>query len=302
MQEPEEPLFFWGNSATECESFVNTVNRYAWKSGKSDDSKWIAHFAMSCLSGKALRWAMQLDRNTRKDWDLLSAALLLEYKEDVNNNGPELQSPGIPTPAAAPTATTQLIRGISALNSGSISGRIRVDADNPSLGGYVSRNRSSFGILMTCIKPESAMKVQWTPSSAPHLLQILDPPVPEYNHLGVTHYSNDPAYSLFGPNSTVSAALTCVTKPDAHGCVTSLRRDAEGRLVSGKSRAAIWNVLADLNIIPIIEEAGCQYTMIPFLRVTSKIIMVVANCESYMAKTQSTASTASRLKLVFEPI
>lgn len=81
--EPEEPLFCRGNGATECENFVNAVNRHAWKFDKSDDSKWTANFAMSCMNGKALRWSMQLDRNTRKDWDLLSAALLLEYREDV---------------------------------------------------------------------------------------------------------------------------------------------------------------------------------------------------------------------------
>lgn len=86
---PEEPIFFRGNGATECESFVNKVNRYTWKSGQSDDSKWIAHFAMSCLTGKALRWSMQLDKDTRKDWDLLSAALLLNYTEDVVDNEAE---------------------------------------------------------------------------------------------------------------------------------------------------------------------------------------------------------------------
>ncbi|KAG8925741.1 hypothetical protein FRC01_009764 [Tulasnella sp. 417] len=255
MQKPDQPLFFRGNGATKCEDFVNAVNRYAWKSGKSDDSKWTAHFAMSYLSGKALRWSMQLDNNVRSDWGFLSAALLLEYSKNVEDGEPEPRSPTIPTPAAAPPI--ELIRRMSALSLGSISGHIRVDSDRPSVRGYVSRDVNGLGILTTCPDRYNAIKVHWSPSSHPHLMRALNAPVSTYDYLGVAHFSNDPSHTRFGPGSTASAALTYTTKPDARGRVASMRRAKRTKkLVSGKSRAAIWSVLADSTIIPIVEESG----------------------------------------------
>ncbi|KIO24370.1 hypothetical protein M407DRAFT_101634 [Tulasnella calospora MUT 4182] len=132
-------------------------------------------------------------------------------------------------------------------------------------------------------------------------MQVLNPPVPRYDYLGMTHFSDSPKYSLFGPDSTASASLTCTTKPNAKRHVTSMRRNA-GEPVSGKSRAAIWNFLADSTIIPIVEESGCQYALIPFVLDDSKMIVLVANCESYMARASSTPRTGSRVKLVFEPV
>ncbi|KAG8927107.1 hypothetical protein FRC00_002277 [Tulasnella sp. 408] len=260
MQGPEEPLFFHGNGARECENFVNTVNRYAWKSGKSEDSKWIAHFAMSCLTGKALRWAMQLDKDTRKDWDLLSAALLLNYTEDAEGNEAELRSSMIPTPAKAPMPpATELIRGNSRLGLRPLCGRIRIDTDRSYLRGYVSRDLDSFGMLIVSPNPDNAIKVQWTPESSPNLMRVLT--------IQFTLYMgpNPPRQYYFEvPSPTLnnlitrSAALTCTTKPNPQGRLTSLRKDGKTQKpVTGKSRAAIWSVLADLTIIPIVEEAGC---------------------------------------------
>ncbi|KIO24369.1 hypothetical protein M407DRAFT_244462 [Tulasnella calospora MUT 4182] len=300
MQDSEEPLFFRGNGATECEDFVNTVNRYAWKSGKAEDPKWAAHFAMSCLSGKALRWSMQQDKNTRSDWDLLSVALLLEYTEDLEDKESELRSPAIPTAAAAPA--TELVRGISTLSSGPLSGRIRLDTDFAS-PVYVSWNAGSAGILTICSNPDDAIKVHWTPGSSRHLIRVLNPSVTKYDYLGVTHFSDDPRYSLFGPNSTASAALTFVTKPNAQGYVTSMRRNKKtGEPVSGKSRAAIWNILADSTIVMIVEDSGSQYAMTPLVGGENNSIYMVANCESYMAAFNLTATTCSRRTLVFEPV
>ncbi|KAG8935322.1 hypothetical protein FRC01_003074 [Tulasnella sp. 417] len=88
MQNPEEPLSFRGKGGTECEDFISMVNRSAWKAGKSGDYSWIAGFAMSCFAGKALRWSMQLDNETRGDWNLLSRALLLKYAEDEEDEPP----------------------------------------------------------------------------------------------------------------------------------------------------------------------------------------------------------------------
>lgn len=86
--DPEEPISFRGQGATECEDFINMVNRSAWSAGKTDDSKWIAGFAMSCFAGKALRWSMQLDNAIRADWTLLSRALLLKYTDDEGDDYP----------------------------------------------------------------------------------------------------------------------------------------------------------------------------------------------------------------------
>ncbi|KAG8925738.1 hypothetical protein FRC01_009761 [Tulasnella sp. 417] len=215
---------------------------------------------MSCLSGKALRWAMQLDRNTRRDWDLLSTALLLEYTGDVEDNGTELRSPAIPTPAAASAAPTELVRATSTLSLGPLSGRIRVETDLSSIRGYVSRDGNSSGVLTICSDAENALRVHWTPSSSPHLIHIL-------------------------------------------GHVESIRNDPEAGESAGKSRAAVWNVLADSTIIPIVEESGYRYSLIPFVWEINRVIAVVANCEAYMkqARFNGLGLKGGQVKLVFEP-
>ncbi|KAG9044703.1 hypothetical protein FS837_007679 [Tulasnella sp. UAMH 9824] len=130
-------------------------------------------------------------------------------------------------------------------------------------------------------------------------MQILDPPVSGYNYLGVTHYSDAPVYTRFGPNSTASAGLTCLMKPNDQGRVASLRKDDRGGIVSGKSRAAIWNILADLTMVPIVEESGCEYAMIPFVWDDTRLIVLVANCESYKADFKG--RPGGRVKLILEP-
>ncbi|KAG8971813.1 hypothetical protein FRC05_010773 [Tulasnella sp. 425] len=250
----EEPVSFRGQGAAECEDFVSTVNRYAWKAGKANDPKWIAGFAMSCFAGKALRWSMQLSTDTRGDWNLLSNALFSKYTEDEEDVPP---ASGIPTPAAAPIA--ELTRSMSNLSLAPRIGWIKVDtgSNRPYAGGYISRHTGSTGILTTCSDPEFAIQVRWTPQANPHLIEIMNPPIPTFSYLGAAHFSNDKSYTQFGPKSTASASLTYVTAPDTLGRSASLRTDTRtGKPVTGPSRSAVWVVLTDGTVIPVVEDSG----------------------------------------------
>ncbi|KAG8895753.1 hypothetical protein FRB99_000364, partial [Tulasnella sp. 403] len=72
-------IVFKGGDGTECEDFIQSVRKYAFSEGKLDDKAWTALFASTCFSGKALRWHVALDNNTKTNWDLLEAALLEEW-------------------------------------------------------------------------------------------------------------------------------------------------------------------------------------------------------------------------------
>ncbi|KAG8896618.1 hypothetical protein FRB99_008797, partial [Tulasnella sp. 403] len=83
-----ELFSFGGNSGKECEDFIQNVRRYAFSQGKLKDKEWVALFASTCFSGKALRWHAELDDVTKESWDLLEAALLEEWcpnNSEVNN-------------------------------------------------------------------------------------------------------------------------------------------------------------------------------------------------------------------------
>ena len=72
-------LRFRGISGVECENFVQSVRFIALTEDKEDDDQWMLDFATARLSSKALRWHSRLDREIRKNWDLLVQALMDEY-------------------------------------------------------------------------------------------------------------------------------------------------------------------------------------------------------------------------------
>ncbi|KAG8893468.1 hypothetical protein FRB99_001923, partial [Tulasnella sp. 403] len=98
---------FSGNSGEECEDFIQNVRRHAFSQGKLKDKEWVALFASTCFSGRALRWYARLDDPTKESWDLLQAALLEEWpNRDSAPSKPSVSrdtsTASIITPPAAP--------------------------------------------------------------------------------------------------------------------------------------------------------------------------------------------------------
>ncbi|KAG8966547.1 hypothetical protein FRC05_002620 [Tulasnella sp. 425] len=126
-------LDFTGESAEKAESFVQAVHRRAFAAGRQKENAWIAEFACTCFSKKALRWYDTLDAETQNDWKLLRRAILGEYTASppapatVPSAAPALVgSPSSTTPAAPPpSAVTMKI------------GRIRIDSEDHTKRRYL---------------------------------------------------------------------------------------------------------------------------------------------------------------------
>lgn len=73
-----DDLIFTGGGE-ECEMFIVSVKKQAFRAGKATDNAWSAQFAGTCFAGAALRWYEGLDDVTQNDWGLLRKALLARY-------------------------------------------------------------------------------------------------------------------------------------------------------------------------------------------------------------------------------
>ncbi|KAG8925607.1 hypothetical protein FRC00_003816 [Tulasnella sp. 408] len=88
---------FRGGSGSDCEEFIRAVYAYAFEKDKTDDNKWIAAYASTRLSGKALRWYARQDNTVKADWSALQVALLDQYppsddeEEDDEADKPKAQ-------------------------------------------------------------------------------------------------------------------------------------------------------------------------------------------------------------------
>ncbi|KAG8891373.1 hypothetical protein FRB99_003637, partial [Tulasnella sp. 403] len=72
-------ITFSGSSGKECEDFILNIRQYAFSKGKLKDKEWMALFASTCFSGRALGWHIMLDNDAKGNWDLLEVALLKEW-------------------------------------------------------------------------------------------------------------------------------------------------------------------------------------------------------------------------------
>ncbi|KAG9047848.1 hypothetical protein FS837_001383 [Tulasnella sp. UAMH 9824] len=78
--QPTLRLEFRGHDATECEDFINAVQRYTLSQGKQADDRWMAQFAASCFTRDALRWWTGLEEDVQWSWKLLRKAMLGRYR------------------------------------------------------------------------------------------------------------------------------------------------------------------------------------------------------------------------------
>lgn len=74
-----EAIVFSGRDGHECEEFVQAIHKAAYAAGKLRDDAWMADMAVTCLSGRALRYYTSLEPEVKRDWSLLSSALLEKY-------------------------------------------------------------------------------------------------------------------------------------------------------------------------------------------------------------------------------
>ncbi|KAG8893469.1 hypothetical protein FRB99_001924 [Tulasnella sp. 403] len=103
---------FSGSSRKECEDFIQNVRRYAFSQGKLKDKEWVALFASTCFSGRALRWYARLDDPTKESWDLLQTALLEEWPD---SDSPPPKPSGIRDTSVYIPSTASIITSPAAL-------------------------------------------------------------------------------------------------------------------------------------------------------------------------------------------
>ncbi|KAG8965293.1 hypothetical protein FRC05_003298 [Tulasnella sp. 425] len=93
---------FKGRSGAECESFIKSIRKAAWKEGKVRDALWMADFASLHFSGKALKWHSDLSPDVRQDWFKQEKALLERWPPPADDSDKEeAEAAIVPTPAAA---------------------------------------------------------------------------------------------------------------------------------------------------------------------------------------------------------
>ncbi|KAG8940782.1 hypothetical protein FRC04_005051 [Tulasnella sp. 424] len=105
---PEKVNRFKGKSGAECEDFIQNIREAAWKEGKLDDTRWMAHFASLHYSGKALKWHSDLPLDVRQDWFKQEKALLERWPPPADeSDNEEADAAVIPAPAAVSLLSTQ---------------------------------------------------------------------------------------------------------------------------------------------------------------------------------------------------
>ncbi|KAG8947270.1 hypothetical protein FRC04_010846 [Tulasnella sp. 424] len=70
---------FKGKSGKECDSFIRYIRRTAFEEGKHKDYEWMAGFASSLYSGRALRWHSKLEDEVRENWKRLEQEMIEEF-------------------------------------------------------------------------------------------------------------------------------------------------------------------------------------------------------------------------------
>ncbi|KIO24326.1 hypothetical protein M407DRAFT_26235 [Tulasnella calospora MUT 4182] len=211
MADFEEYVSFKGYSNEEAENFIRAVNIQAFKSQKLKDTEWIAGFASTGFSGKALRWYRRLPTATRLDWELLQEAILdHEWKEELelSSSITPAAAPSYIPAAAAPISSTsptsmplaETLSSLSLSQQTRRTARIRILADDPAHNGYLGLED---GLGYSTSNITGSLAVQWS-SSFPTTLEIqgftgIDAP---YNLLCGQHLNDTDMCAKFGAGQT----------------------------------------------------------------------------------------------------
>ncbi|KAG8950455.1 hypothetical protein FRC04_007470 [Tulasnella sp. 424] len=187
MADPGVPVFR-GGSGSDCEEFVRAVYTYAFEKDKTEDNKWMATYAATRLSGKALRWYARQDNSVKMDWSALQIALLDQYppSDDEDDVGPNAHLPPktVPTPAAAAAPSAGVATSAAGSAPLSLAGkkitiseckkaRIRVEDTKGTAKGWISTSLGMFSSQLTTNSDE-ALHVKAQADSGGTELRILN--------------------------------------------------------------------------------------------------------------------------------
>lgn len=75
-------LTFSGSPTESASTFIQSVQRVAFKQRRATDDWWLAEYASTCFSDDALLWYSNLDEETYNSWRKLRMALLKQYYHD----------------------------------------------------------------------------------------------------------------------------------------------------------------------------------------------------------------------------
>lgn len=249
---------FRGQDGSEAEEFIQAVRRAAFNATKDRDDEWMARFASTCMSGKALRWYESLDDDVQDSWKRLRKAILARYPPAdeysiVPSASAAPAAPAAPPPATAwPSSFPQVdFAPLAAAppapppkprskpfdgSSGSI--EIRYTQSNR-LMGYVSFNlRSNGAVQVTRSGPGSAQKVtvKNEPYSTHTALALNSGPRARYKFIGLTWLQ---AKGARAPAGHRYAAAVFTQGNDGRGS------SVNSAWYEGSSEAAIWEVASD---------------------------------------------------------
>ncbi|KAG8926356.1 hypothetical protein FRC00_002999, partial [Tulasnella sp. 408] len=74
-----DELVLTGKDGTECEDWIQSIQKAAFAQGKTSDKAWMAALASTRIRGRALRWYSAQTDDVTSDWTKLRAAVLDEY-------------------------------------------------------------------------------------------------------------------------------------------------------------------------------------------------------------------------------
>ncbi|KAG8923030.1 hypothetical protein FRC01_013315 [Tulasnella sp. 417] len=276
-----EDVVFHGNSGHECEEFIRAVRKAGFQAQKIRDDAWMADYASTCLTGRALRYYETLSPEVQGDWRLLRQALLKEYPpRESDNAGAQAggsSNPQAPTPAAAAPAPSQKKRGL-----------IKVKGTDGEDFGYlgfgVAATKSSLGAGFA---QDKALSVSYTSISQQFEIDI-EQPSGKRKVLGI-HWNSTPTSARAAPDN-----YAVVTAFDCDGSNRS-----SGMAYTGAGQTSVWSIMSN-NTLVAYWNYGSVNSALSYMIYTSK------SCESLavdvLAEDNSLRQPWKRAILSVEPL
>ncbi|KAG8937220.1 hypothetical protein FRC00_007044 [Tulasnella sp. 408] len=280
-----EDIAFRGRDGHECEEFVQAIHKAAYAAGKLRDDAWMADLAVTCLSGKALRYYDGLEPEVKRDWSLLRPALVARYsppdddEDEVQAGGYRMLQVLAPTGPSSPRLKARI-------------GRIKVIGANSTDYGYLGNGKTCHeanGIAAGVSAPE-AIRVGYVPANKPYEIEIRRSDG-RCEALGVRWLRPSPSARI---GCTDFAAITAFNYEGVY-------RSSKLKW-SGPGYTRIWKVMADGTVYPHLEERGSYIPLHCIFHQASEhkthAIDVAADGGAFVAK----HSDWTLAKLLFEPI
>lgn len=285
-EQPTSEILFYGRNGEEAEEFVRAVRKWGFTNEKLANSKALADFASTCFTGAALRWYETLDESTKRDWDILRKAILLQYPhaKSVEHSFID-QSPFVPTPAAAPPLFVNA--SYTGKPADILAGRLRFIAELPSSSGYISRTALN-GLFEVTTDRSNALQIRIDTSRTMQPLQITNS-YPEMPNLGITWYDGLPEWTAISDKN----ATLCATSRDLQNKSTPV-------YYRGPTQINVWAYSPDGELKPswLGQDYGPQ-SLETATYITGKGVVFIPNFARFSSAGRSGYSKG---RLVLEPL